>query len=539
MPGLHLKFHHFLFLALICAGLMLIIHLRRLWISRSAIVVPLNTRRVDGDRKGGAKRKVLTPNDMMILGTSEKMIRAGSIIPAANLLEQSGLFREAITALEEAKFIDEAAAILLRMQKPERAAILFSRHEKWGPAARCFVQSGATEKAAQCFERDKQYLQAAKIYYGTGQFGNAAKCFEFEKNYESAANCWFKINEHPRALNNLLKMAQNAAALSKFQPSEAMMDFLFAAMKNGMLDGPIIATLAKSPKIVPWTFLLLVDAQFDAAAKLLKLASPDVVTAMLREVKIQNPEAKPLAAFFGKIGEHNKSGILFEQLGMFSEAESAFSAAGDKGRADYCRTRAGKNGVRSPSSVPQEGLANASEQVSDARAENKKSFMIHSGDTINTVIKGVPTKDASAASVSLPDSSALIHHALSPQEISKFKNSSLLIGAKDHDLEQFLSIFKVQKFDPRQGFDSGTEGQLLACLLEGEITSASGIPAVAGWLHPEQGLSGRGTTSWTVISRSKVLTVDRGFLDKFFDGNSIFTRQVYTNLTRLMLRQSA
>jgi tetratricopeptide (TPR) repeat protein len=539
LAGFHLKFHHFLFLSLVVGVIILIFHLRRLWINRAPVVLPVQYRRSAGAQKNRSKRKELTPNERMVLEAAQKMIEAGSIIPAANMLEQSGMFREAISTLEDAKYIDEAASILLRMQKPERAAVIFVRHEKWGAAARCFIQSGAIEQAAKCFERDGQPLQAAKIYFGSGKFGDAALCFEAAKKYESAANCWLKMKGVTRALDCFILMAQDPVAFSSFKPSEAVVDLLYGALKSGRVDGPLVATIAASPKIVPKMFELLKEARVDLATKMLKLADRDLVATMLRDVKVQNPEAKPLAAFFGTIGEHNKSGILFEQLGMFVEAEGAFSAAGDTVRADYCRTRSGNGGARSAASTPHNLSSKSSEQGSAVGTPHKGGFTIFAGDTKNTAIKSPPSKEHSEGSVSHPNSSSPSHLELSALEISKFRNSSLLIGAKDNDLEQFLRIFRVQKFESSQGFDSGTEGLSLACLLEGLVISASGPEAMEGWLRPEEGLAGRGSSSWTVKSTSKLLTVDMASLHQFFDRNAVFTRLVYTNLTLSMGQRSA
>jgi tetratricopeptide (TPR) repeat protein len=100
------------------------------------------------------------------------------IVDAARMLESIQFQRKAIDLLEANGYIDEACAILLRMNVPYRAAILYERNGQYLKAGEYFLRDGKAEQAARCFEKlaEKDYnffRRAADCYHKAGLIDNA------------------------------------------------------------------------------------------------------------------------------------------------------------------------------------------------------------------------------------------------------------------------------------------------------------------------------------------------------------------------------
>lgn len=473
----------------------------------------------------------MSPNEKMVYKTSLKMIRSGSVLPAAQMLEQAGLFRDSIAALEKANLLHEAAAVLLRMQKPNRAAAIYCRHQWWTDAARCFTLAGEHENAAKCLVLAGNHSEAAEIYLKIPDLLLAAESFEIAGNFEAAANCWLKAKNLQKTARCLVAISKNEALVPRFNPSKPMLDFLFIAFQNADLNGPIIAPLAKSEHVASMIFKLIGDNRTDLAVKLFVLAHPDTANVLLRDVKTQGPLGKRLAVFFTLVNEFAKAGVLFEQIGLLSEAESAFHAAGDAVRAEYCRKR---NGQKLGLSAPPE-----SSQSTGHAVQNNVNLPKSHGAGFS-IYSETNTKNASVGMASPRNlSTSTVDPSLSAAEIDLFMKSPLLNGTNPAVLEQFLAIFSALNYPSSELFSCGTDDQMLMLQLSGAIDSAEGKASPGLWLCPEQCLALGVVTIWTVKAPAKLLSVGKESLDRFFEGNSAFTRKVYTNLTRTAYRKSS
>jgi tetratricopeptide (TPR) repeat protein len=81
--------------------------------------------------------------------------------------------RKAIDILEENGYLNEAANILLRMNLPFRAAVLYERNQKYAKAAELYQKDGKPDKAGKIFETLAKtdlnyYLKAGDCYLESG-----------------------------------------------------------------------------------------------------------------------------------------------------------------------------------------------------------------------------------------------------------------------------------------------------------------------------------------------------------------------------------
>jgi hypothetical protein len=95
---------------------------------------------------------------------------AGEITKAAALFEQISFQRRAIDILENAKLIDEACAVLIRMNAIHRAGVVYERHGMLTKAAPMYFQAKMPDKSAEVYLRlgreDFRYYSAAEKDFG-------------------------------------------------------------------------------------------------------------------------------------------------------------------------------------------------------------------------------------------------------------------------------------------------------------------------------------------------------------------------------------
>ena len=130
---------------------------------------------------------VLTKSQLATRDQAILMIGEGKILEGTKIFEELNLHRYAVSTLEAAGYIEEACAILIRLDKPLRAAALYSRNQYHKKAADIYIQVGALEEAAresmEAGHSDRFYFEKsgdlyvklsdyelAKIAYNKGSF---------------------------------------------------------------------------------------------------------------------------------------------------------------------------------------------------------------------------------------------------------------------------------------------------------------------------------------------------------------------------------
>lgn len=101
---------------------------------------------------------------------AEKLESEKRFVEAAQIFEHIKFQRRAIDILEQNGHIDEACAVLVRMNVPVRAGVIYDRNKMY-------------HKAAFFFEKGRAFDQAAKAYVKLSNskfefYVNAAQCFE-------------------------------------------------------------------------------------------------------------------------------------------------------------------------------------------------------------------------------------------------------------------------------------------------------------------------------------------------------------------------
>jgi tetratricopeptide (TPR) repeat protein len=120
----------------------------------------------------------LTSEQKKIYMRAMELADLQQVVDAAKMLESIQFQRKAIDLLETNGYIDEACGILLRMNVPYRAAVLYERNGQHLKAGEYFLRDNKPEQAARCFEKiaEKDYnffRRAADCYRKAGLIDSA------------------------------------------------------------------------------------------------------------------------------------------------------------------------------------------------------------------------------------------------------------------------------------------------------------------------------------------------------------------------------
>lgn len=155
---------------------------------------------------------------------AEKLIAEGKVVEGARILESIGLDRQAIAVLEGDGFVDEACAMLLRMQRFERAAIIYQRNNYFLEAAAHYLHCDRPIEAAECYlsagKLRKVYLKhAARIFERENEISQALRAYHLQKNFKAFIDVCERFSRHdalcemvvnPRDVKRLVKVVDES-----------------------------------------------------------------------------------------------------------------------------------------------------------------------------------------------------------------------------------------------------------------------------------------------------------------------------------------
>jgi tetratricopeptide (TPR) repeat protein len=446
-------------------------------------------------------QRVLTAMERQVIDRAKELARESHFVQASQLLEQVGLHREAITLLEDKKFFDEAAAILLRLQRPNRVGVLYARNGLWAKAAPFFLQAGQVLEAAKAFREAGLFKEAAELFHREQNHADAAECFEQIGLFADAARHWTRANNGDRAINCWDKFGLMSHAISSDTISEEEFQLISNAIANGQTKKGLWSLIARGPSVSRCAIACVKAGHRGSAKEVLKRASPDQYLDIVADTTVDAKNGKIIAEILFELAHHKFAANLFERHGYFTQAADAYAAAGDEDRARYCRTRQTTdrpNKDIQPQDIGQmPKITTASTHSSSSASTSAAQFFIE------------PTK----------------HNLQIPQ--------SWLFRDLPTDLcAQFTARLKPLTITTGQTIRSGAPEAKLVYVIEGEIRADHMVTSGAEWAGIEGALSDQDTILWTAVKDTSVAIMTADDFYDLFNRNGVLTRTVYKNLTQ-------
>ena len=294
----------------------------------------------DGQSRQGDRRK-LARHERRIFKESQRLVKQGKFVPAAQLLEQIGLAREAIQTLESAGLIHDAAKILMRMQRHNRAGVIYARHGMWDRAAQCFKMANMPLEVAKCLREGGDLAQAGDYFERAGRMEEAADCFGQSGQVGRAAKILVGVGLREKAVEYWRKQVDEASDLRSLNVDADDLRVIVGCLAEGMHTESRLGELAiQHGRLADVIRGLLSRGMVSQAAELVARANGESIDSLMVQFKHSDGSAEGLAQILDRIGDHRRSGMLWERLEMFVEAAQAFENAEYFERAAYCYERA-------------------------------------------------------------------------------------------------------------------------------------------------------------------------------------------------------
>lgn len=297
----------------------------------------------EGELKTGRKSDTrnLRGPEKRLYNESQKLLQQGKTAAAARILEQLNMPREAIQALEDQGMIHEAAKILMRMQRHNRAGVVYARHGMWENAASCFKMANMPLEVAKCAREAGDLTMAAEYFEKVGRFEDAGECFEQLGDFHRAARFFASAGQRQRSMglyDSLITKAENISAL-KLEDDEIqqIIDYL----GEGNTDKGLTAVATNRNKLTEVLINLVTKGLVKQAGEILQQSANDLGPMLMAEVNYQTRAAGCLAEVFLNISQHHYAGMVYERMSSFERAGECFEQAEDFDRAAYCYERAG------------------------------------------------------------------------------------------------------------------------------------------------------------------------------------------------------
>jgi tetratricopeptide (TPR) repeat protein len=491
-----------------------------------------------GSQQRAADQKPLTRQEIRIKKQAAKLISRGRILPAAQMLEQAGFYRDAIDALENGRLFDDAARVLIRLQRPGRAGVLYSRNGLFGPAAQCFLQAGDNLNAAKCFREIGKTLEAAELFAKAAQFAEAAECLEKANLLSDAAKNWLKVNKTSKAVVCWNALGQDPQQLAAFKPHHDELDVMIHSIKSDPDLPGVLKILARSNQAGTYILDLLSDQIFETAKKIFNQSPQSVQASLVGSVNIQSPAAILLAEMYRESAQYRNAGMLLEQLERFEEAAEVFRAAGDSERSKYCSNRAKKGQM--PQLHVNEPQMQGAPQINSAPPA-RSGFFIDPGtqSALKSALEIPRPEVAVSKAFKLPlepSTKPSENLPLGGDEITLLSRTWLFQGLNEEDVEMLVSRFSAFEYQAGHRIRSGTPNTFLVMVITGDLISSEYPETADGWLSPEISLSERNSVEWIVTSsQARTVTINTLDFSAILSRNADLTRQVYMNLTLRLL----
>ena len=296
---------------------------------------------VNKDSLRATDKRKLSRHEVKIRDQAKNLIAQKRFTQAARLLESIKLERDAIAILEANNHIHEAAQILLRMQRPGRAGILYARNGYWTNAAECFVIAGMFYEAGKAATESGDHKNAASLFESTGKLEEAGKSYLKAGLYLNAARVYLKDKRLNQAISAFRKKLSDGTEIVLSQYNSSDIEAMVSWLSLGQYDADIAALVQKSGEISKVVINLSKTENHADATKLLVNAKTEDFKKILSELHYEDKTVIRVADAFFAAEIFEQSGMIYEQSGEFKNAAISFEQYGDFERASYCYERSG------------------------------------------------------------------------------------------------------------------------------------------------------------------------------------------------------
>ena len=291
-------------------------------------------------RQRKSDRVKLTRQQQQVYQEAIRHYKAGKLKSSARMLESLNMTREAINILEKGRHIHEAASILLRIHRPNRAGIMYSRHGMWKEAAECFKKAGLPLEVAKSSKMAGDLATAVVYFTEAKEYLQAAECYEELGKHREAARLYTKLKKHKKAIQQYKYLLDKNPHIESIDFSEKEVDVIIQYIASESTDTRLADVLVIKERVVEVICKLIKSNRLEKAFKIFMKSATNIGPALIGYDGFSREENLRLGEIFTKASAYEYAGMIYERLEEFALAGDSFRKQEDFERAAYCYDRA-------------------------------------------------------------------------------------------------------------------------------------------------------------------------------------------------------
>ncbi|MFW7380163.1 MAG: cyclic nucleotide-binding domain-containing protein [Oligoflexus sp.] len=292
-------------------------------------------------RQRRSDRVKLTHQQKKVYIEAQRLYKEGKYKNCAKLLETLGMTREAISILEKAKHIHDAAAVLLRIHRPNRAGNMFARHGYWKEATECFKRANLPNEVGRCAREAGDLATAVAYFLEAKNLDDATECLTELGKHRDAAKLYAKVGKHELAIEQYQIMVDKNPNFYDLELSPDEIKIITTYLSKGIADIRLADIQIIKDHMVDVIISLIKRSKFDIAQKIYQRTNSDIGPQLIAQEDLTVAETEMIAKVFYNGGAFEYAGMVFERLGIFDQAAESFEKGEDFERAAYCYERSG------------------------------------------------------------------------------------------------------------------------------------------------------------------------------------------------------
>ncbi len=298
-----------------------------------------NKRRKQRQRRSDSIK--LTPQQKKMYVEARKLYKNGNLRASAKILESLGMIREAVNLFEKGQLIHEAADVLLRIHRPNRAGVIYVRHGFWKEAMECFKKANMPKDVARCARKIGELSTAVVYFLEAKEYKCAAECYEDLGKHREAAKIFIKMGMYDKAIQQYNIFLDKQPNLEGIEFNESEIKVIINYIISGHGDTRLAEILVVRERVTEVILGLIRKGDIEKAKQIYQKTTFDVGPSLIGHEDSQDEDNRGLGEMFGSAGAYEYCGMVFERLGDFVRAAEAFKMQENFERAAYCYDRAG------------------------------------------------------------------------------------------------------------------------------------------------------------------------------------------------------
>ena len=510
------------------------------------------------NKRRKSDRIKLNSHQRKLYKEAKRHFQKGNIKASAKILESLGMIRESVDLFEKGRFIHEAAGILLRINRPNRAGKLYQRNRHYKEATECYKKANMSFEVGYCAQKSGDNATAAVFFLDCGDKARAASCFEELGKCQEAARLYIEINKPKYAIRQLSHLLDKSSSINDLRFSEAELDLIANHLQGPGPDLRFVDIRSIQPKLHQVLAQTVKAAQTEKAAKLLARCPSSTHLELLQRNDFSPRELKTLAQVFEANHQFDFSGMIYERQEDFANAGHAFKKHEDYERAAYCYERinlkeealemkieAARTGT--PKKTQQAGQHNLVYTSADSSRAVENPFKIEL--TENSVPAGKEQAPVAPAQKSkfpkVTDTALQRIQGGSDKDWRNFEKAPILASLSEAEKESLKSKSEVLNFKKGDLIfeDNTADAAGLFFVLQGSCVSAVDAATPVSWpssIVPDSLFSEKVSRRRFIAAEDcVVMAVQYQRINEFLDENGTCAQKIFRSYLQLKKTESA